>query len=36
MSKARFFQQVRNYYPVTAASEQAWADLLEEKKVLQG
>jgi CRP-like cAMP-binding protein len=36
MSKARFFQQVRNYYPVTAASEQAWADLLKEKKYRKG
>ncbi|MBT1687621.1 Crp/Fnr family transcriptional regulator [Dawidia soli] len=31
MSTAQFFQQIRRYYPITAASEQAWAGLLKEK-----
>ena len=36
MSKAQFFQQVGKYYPITAASEQAWADLLKEKIYRKG
>jgi CRP-like cAMP-binding protein len=36
MSNTQFFQQVRRYYPITAASEQAWADLLKEKTYRKG
>lgn len=36
MSKAQFFQQVRRYYAISAAAEQAWADLLREKMYSKG
>ncbi|MEC5142029.1 Crp/Fnr family transcriptional regulator [Chitinophaga sp. 212800010-3] len=36
MSHTQFFQQVRRYYPITAASEQAWASLLTEKMYRRG
>ena len=31
MSHTQFFQQVRKYYPISEASEQAWAGLLKTK-----
>lgn len=36
MSHAQFFRQIRTYYPITAASEQAWAALLQEKTYHKG
>ncbi|MBT1709660.1 Crp/Fnr family transcriptional regulator [Fulvivirgaceae bacterium PWU5] len=36
MSNTQFFQQVRTYHPITAASEQAWAGLLREKLYRKG
>ncbi len=36
MSKVQFFQQVRRYYPITAASEQVWAHLLKQKTYHKG
>lgn len=36
MSNTQFFQQVRRYYPITVASEQAWTGLLKEKMYRKG
>ncbi|QEC40549.1 Crp/Fnr family transcriptional regulator [Pseudobacter ginsenosidimutans] len=36
MSKEQFFFQVRNYYPVTDETEQAWSALLREKMYRKG
>lgn len=36
MNQAQFFQQIRKYYPITEASEQAWSDLLKEKMYNKG
>lgn len=36
MSTSQFFKQIRRYYPITAASEQAWTGLLKEKMYRKG
>jgi CRP-like cAMP-binding protein len=36
MSHAQFFEQIRRYYPITVASEQAWAALLTQKMYRKG
>ncbi len=36
MNKARFFDLVRSYYPISPESEQAWSDLLKEKTYRKG
>ncbi|WP_346317719.1 Crp/Fnr family transcriptional regulator [Chitinophaga sp. YIM B06452] len=36
MSKAQFFRQVSMYHPLSAASEQAWGELLKEKTYRKG